>query len=280
MFQATALPVLIASPGDVDPQRQIIRDVIHDWNYTDSVSSKIVLLPVGWETHSSPEMGIEPQEQINQRLVDRCDLLVGVFWTRLGTPTSKADSGTIEEIERFLSNGKPVLLYFSETPVVPGSIDNAQFEKVSAFRARVEKERLGLYGTFSNDSELRSKFGRHLRLTLNENKYVVEKTEELARVDQRIQNSGLTTVSLPKLAVDLLRSAAADQGLIMIRSYLGGSSYSAGDVNFETKGSGREDAELRDAIQRMSDYGLIEERNFDSGIYYLTSEGYEAVDRN
>ena len=45
-------------------------------------------MPVGWETHSSPDLGAPAQEQINERILEHCDLLIAVFWTRLGTPTS------------------------------------------------------------------------------------------------------------------------------------------------------------------------------------------------
>jgi len=280
LYQANVLPVLIASPSDVEPQRQIIREEIYTWNFTDSVSSKTVLLPVGWETHSAPEIGIEPQEQINQRLVDRCDLLVGVFWTRLGTPTSNASSGTVEEIERFLSAGKPVLLYFSQIPVMLGSIDASQFELVNAFRERVQTERLGMYDTFSSDEELRRKFSRHLRHTLNENPYVSSQKEEIARIDQEIEDSGLTTVTFPQKVVELLRAAASGRGILTVRSFISGTVYTAEELSFETGGTGRDDAELRDGVQRMSDLGLIEERNFDSGVYFVTNEGYQAVDRN
>jgi nucleoside 2-deoxyribosyltransferase len=56
-------------------------------------------------------MGDHPQSILNRQLVDRCDLLVAVFRTRLGTPTPHGPSGTAEEIERFIASRKPVLLY-------------------------------------------------------------------------------------------------------------------------------------------------------------------------
>jgi hypothetical protein len=33
-------------------------------------------------------MGDEPQKIINKRILKDADLLVGIFWTRLGTPTT------------------------------------------------------------------------------------------------------------------------------------------------------------------------------------------------
>src|SRR5713101_1313849 len=103
-YQATVLPIMIASPGDVLEAREVAREAIHEWNYVNSYSANAVLMPVGWETHSSPELGERPQELINERLLKDCDLLVGVFWTRLGTPTGKSPSGTVEEIQRHLDS--------------------------------------------------------------------------------------------------------------------------------------------------------------------------------
>ncbi len=82
-YQATVIPVMIASPGDVSEERNIIRSVVHEWNDVNAAQSRVVLAPIGWEPHSSPELGDRPQELINSRLLRAYDLLVGVFWTRL-----------------------------------------------------------------------------------------------------------------------------------------------------------------------------------------------------
>lgn len=52
-----------------------------------------MLLPVKWETHAIPQSGIRPQEAINRQLVNQCDVLLGMFWTKLGTSTGVAESG-------------------------------------------------------------------------------------------------------------------------------------------------------------------------------------------
>lgn len=69
---------MIASPGDVTEERKIIRDVIHEWNEINSKVTKRALLPVGWETHSAPDLGGRAQEIINKS-VEHCDLLIGYF---------------------------------------------------------------------------------------------------------------------------------------------------------------------------------------------------------
>ena len=63
--------VMIASPGDVASERTIIRDVIYEWNAVHSESRNIVLMPIGWESHSSPEMGGSPQDIINKQVLDK-----------------------------------------------------------------------------------------------------------------------------------------------------------------------------------------------------------------
>ena len=67
-YPATVFRIMIASPSDVEAERKIIRDVIHQWNAMHSKATSLVLLPVGWETHSAPEMGDRPQEIINKQI--------------------------------------------------------------------------------------------------------------------------------------------------------------------------------------------------------------------
>jgi hypothetical protein len=142
---------LIASPGDTPNERQIVHDVLIEWNGVNGEEG-VMLLPRMWETDATPEMGDEPQAIINRQLVDKADMLIGIFWTRLGTPTSETESGTLEEIERCIKADKPVLLYFSSMPVVMDSVDIDQYERLVA--ARDDFKRRGLVDTFESEHEL------------------------------------------------------------------------------------------------------------------------------
>jgi Domain of unknown function (DUF4062) len=150
-YEATVHNVFIASPSDVRPEREIARQVIYEWNAAHAVSDKAVIQPIGWETHSSPEMGERPQEIIN-RLVIKSDILVAIFWSRLGSPTGVTASGTIEEIEKHLGAKKPTMIYFSNA-LLPHDVDTKQFEDVRKLRKKYESE--GLIGTFANSEEFR-----------------------------------------------------------------------------------------------------------------------------
>src|SRR5688572_4352500 len=116
MYFARVIKVMIASPSDVNAERQAVKDVLHDWNTMHSEEKGVVLMPIGWDTHVTPEMGNRPQAIINKQILQGCDALVAMFWTKLGSPTGAAISGTVEEIEEHVRAGKPAMIYFSETP--------------------------------------------------------------------------------------------------------------------------------------------------------------------
>lgn len=156
----TIFRVLVASPSDCAHERKIIPEVIAAWNAVHSLSVAAIIEPVLWETHSRPGMGSRPQEVINRQLVANCDLVIGAFWTRLGTPTGVAESGTAEEIEHFREAGKPVLLYFSSAPVVPESLDAEQYKALTEYKMRLGPE--GLYFKYETLSEFRELLQRHL----------------------------------------------------------------------------------------------------------------------
>lgn len=159
-FEVRAFRVLIASPSDLAEERQIATNAINDWNAQNSHAELVVLLPVKWETHARPETGIRPQTALNRQLVDACDVLIGMFWTRIGTHTGVAESGTIEEINQFVAEGKPALLYFSKRPIDPDKIDLEQHRKLSDFKKETFSR--ALIGEFTSLEDLRNKLFRHL----------------------------------------------------------------------------------------------------------------------
>jgi hypothetical protein len=158
--QGLIFRILVASPGDCIAERKAIPEIIHAWNAAHSLQRGVILEPVLWETHSRPELGDRPQGIINKQLVQNCDILVAAFWTRLGTDTGKAESGTAEEIEEFRRAGKPVLLNFSSVPVVPESIDHAQYQALTEYRERLQSQ--GLVWRYDSIAAFRDQLYRHL----------------------------------------------------------------------------------------------------------------------
>jgi len=165
-YDSRVYRILIASPSDVTQERDAAVKVIQDWNDLHSASRQITLLPLRWETHTAPEYGTRPQEVINRMVVDDCDLVVGIFWTRIGSPTGVADSGTLEEIERVGKAHKPVMLYFSSVGADPARIDIKQLERLNQFREQTFPN--GLIESYKTALEFRDKFSMQLERKVRE----------------------------------------------------------------------------------------------------------------
>lgn len=68
VFQANIYRVMLASPSDVKEERSVFPDILGSLNAEHSYREKAVILPIKWETHSTPEMGDRPQAIINKHL--------------------------------------------------------------------------------------------------------------------------------------------------------------------------------------------------------------------
>jgi hypothetical protein len=165
-FRTITHRVLIASPSDLGEERQAVTDAVNEWNVQHAAAEGITLLPFKWETHSMPQSGIRPQEAVNKQLVYQCDILIGMFWTKIGTATGIAESGTVEEIEHFVAGGKPAILYFSSRLIDPNKIDLKQYKRLKVFKEATYKS--ALVGNFSDVDELQQILLRDLMRQVRE----------------------------------------------------------------------------------------------------------------
>jgi hypothetical protein len=268
-FPAIGINVMIASPSDVPQERQAARDLIHQWNDTNAQDRRIVLLPMGWESHSSPRMGDRPQAIINSQLLDHCDLLVAIFWTRLGTSTGDAASGTVEEITKHVAAGKTAMVYFSNTPVPPGSINHDQYEAVKAYRTQCMQQ--GLFHEFSSLNQFRDDFRKHLELTIQRDyhDYSVEVAADLVTPQKN---------TLSKDAQDVLLECSRDQyGYIMWISSMDGFDIQTNNKNFVETNNPRSEARWKQAVQELERNGLLERQS--ESVLQITNDGYKMADR-
>jgi hypothetical protein len=180
--------VLIASPGDVVSERTVINEVVEDWNAAHAKDSGRMLQTRRWELDARPELGDRPQAIINKQFVDDADILVAVFSARLGSPTGVSPSGTVEEIERLRSVGKPVLVYFSTAPL-PRDHDPAQLRLLSEYKRELSEK--GLFCQFGSDDELRRMASRHLATVMSGQKPVaVIAKPDMAKVSLQFSQRG------------------------------------------------------------------------------------------
>lgn len=150
-YSATVLRVAIASPADVADARDAVEQALRSWNDAHGERRGVSLQPWRWETGAVPVLGDTPQALINSQGMDRADILISLFGSRLGSPTPSAVSGTVEEIERAVEADKPVHLYFSTAPL-PHDVDTRQLDGLRQFRQAIQER--GLYGEYHNVTEL------------------------------------------------------------------------------------------------------------------------------
>lgn len=273
-YDARVFNVMIASPGDVASERSIIREVIYEWNVVHSKSRNIVLLPIGWESHSSPDMGSSPQEIINDQILDKCDFLVGVFWTRIGTATNEYASGTVEEIEKHIQSGKPVMLYFSSQPVAMETVDLEQIKALRAFKEFCQSR--GLYEHYDNHADFKEKFYRHLQLKLNEHPLFTD--IEGVEISEIVESKNKLP-SLSNEARTLLKEASLDKhGSILHLKMMGGNAIQTNGKNFIPSNNRRDEALWEAALQELELNDLVKDPEHKGEIYELTNYGYQVAD--
>jgi hypothetical protein len=271
-YAASVIKVMIASPADVAKERQLIRDVIHEWNAIHAEDRKVVLMPIAWETHSSPEMGERPQAIINKQLLRSCDLLVAVFWTRLGSPTGVAASGTVEEINEHLASGKPAMIYFSGVPVRVDSIDADQYERLRTFKEDLRSR--GLVDEYEDLTDFRTKFARQLAQRVISN---FSRGEPDAEID--LTPAAEEVPALSEAARELLLEATHDAGGAITQiGTMGGMHVQTNRRDFVEQGSVRSAARWRGAVGELQHHGLIEDRAGKGEVFFLTDAGYQVGD--
>jgi hypothetical protein len=201
-----------------------------------------------------------------------------MFWTRIGSPTGVARSGTVEEIEEHIGAGKPAMIYFSSAPVRPDSIDNDQYSALQAFKGSLRAR--GLFEEYESLSEFRMKFARQLAQT------IISKFQGVSPTTGTLTPVVAVPVPVPEPmpaigpgARELLVEASKDgQGVVMSLQTLAGSSVQTNGRNFAEQGNARSEAQWRGAVAELSKLGLLEDRAGKDEVFFVTDEGYRVAE--
>src|SRR3989442_11805406 len=145
--QVLLFRVFVGAPSDVDEAHDVIRGQIEQWNRDHGPLSGARVEFTNWRTHSYPAAGGRPQALLNKQVVDQCDIMVGIFNARFGSPTGVADSGTEEEIRLSIHRGKKVMVYFANLPAPKRSKPRHEFHRIEKFKAKLSRR--ALYPTYT-----------------------------------------------------------------------------------------------------------------------------------
>lgn len=286
--------VLISSPSDVTAERDAVESAIQEWNINHHKSTGIMLQPVRWETHAYPAVGDRPQAILNRQIVKSAHFLIGIFGTRLGTPTGRAPSGTIEEIEEIRKSGRHVALYFSNAPV-PRDVDRAQLDALEDYRRSLQQR--GLYFTFASVEELRRLLTQHLPKIVDEvrtnmkggdaavgarkqSSVAQQPMKQVPTTARRFVAELSTNDDLSPKEVELLWTAAkSSDGEIYHSSTLDGEGIRVNERHFLLGADVRTASEWLSALRGLENRGFIEPLSDDRAFFKLTGEGYATADQ-
>jgi anti-sigma regulatory factor (Ser/Thr protein kinase) len=173
MGELKTLRIVVASPSDVIPERKKLDDVVAELNHSDSVAGILgYRLEVSkWEKDAHPgfhESG--PQGLIDSILrIDECDLFIGIFWARFGTPVADASSGTAHEFrvayQHWKDSERPQIFFYFKKKAVSPDADLAQLAQVQEFKKNFPRE--GFYWEFSTSAEFERLLRRNLSAVLH-----------------------------------------------------------------------------------------------------------------
>lgn len=273
-YQATILNVMIASPNDVSEERQLVRDAIYEWNAIHSKQFGIMLNPVGWETHVAPEMGGRPQEIINKRILEDSDILLGIFWTRLGTETGEYVSGTVEEISRHIASQKLTSIYICDRPIPPSKITD-QYQKLQVqIREWMPNGVLEFYNDLLT---FKQKIKDHITLQLQNNEYIHNLLDN-SSFENEATSSNKHSIEPTEEMVQILLNAGKNNDDIQFIRTMGGVLFNVGNLNMHLT-EGRELAKWQHTIENLVSYGLLKDRGYKNELFYLTNDGWNAFDQ-
>lgn len=168
MTEVKILRIVVASPSDVQAERDALSDVVSELNRGVAADRDLRVELSRWETDTHPGFHTEgPQGLIDPLLgIEDCDILIGIFWKRFGTPAKDAQSGTEHEFhcayEAWRQKGQPqIMVYFNQEPYAPKSKDEVdQWSRVLEFKENFPQE--GLWWEYQGTSQFERLVRNHL----------------------------------------------------------------------------------------------------------------------
>lgn len=172
--QFNEIKVLLSCPEDVSREGyflDLIEKVISYYNHFFSKTTGAKKLELThWKKNIYLGKG-KPrvQDRINYRLVDICDIFIGILWTRFGSPPGittnglNFESGTEEEFYRARKISKDLWIFFCNCPINPSKIDLTQLEKVRKFKKSLKDKQIE-YSEFSSLVELEKQLRSHFSI--------------------------------------------------------------------------------------------------------------------
>jgi hypothetical protein len=173
--------VILIAPDDVGNELVAISAVIEQANMLNRRERLVVW---NWPIYSTPSIHSDARHVLTseQVRVGDADLVIAVFWSRLGALALNDESGIPHELriawQAWKTTRKPDLfLYFCRRPVPQTLLEDPnQFQKLRAFRSSLPKDQA--YFEFDTVDDLQRQFARHLGTWLASTSWLASTTHD------------------------------------------------------------------------------------------------------
>ena len=212
--QYRKIRVFVASPGDVNREREGIKRVIESLNRVFSERYRVILELKEWR-QVVPDMGL-PQEVIFEQLkVEAWDIFVGILWLRFGMSPGTVDpesgrafdSGTEHEFtvahRAWQKLQRPRILFYRCLRLPPRllDIDGVQFGRVGAFFKQFDANgpNPGLFAEYLEVEDFKDLVREHLEQLVLED---AEKAADAAPPATRSVQDLIKRAKKPRVFID------------------------------------------------------------------------------
>lgn len=158
MSREKRIRIFLGSPGDVPSERKLVHKVVRELNEVVG-REKNVFFDLYDSGHAYPAYGSDGQDIINQQIgeMQAYNIVLVIMWNRIGTPTPRDISGTVEEFHRAVAarkrRQKPDIWLFFRTgnPSSKTKVDQNQQKEVVKFKQQIRGK--GLFREFQSPSQ-------------------------------------------------------------------------------------------------------------------------------
>lgn len=196
MNQVSLIRVVVASPSDVQRERDTLSRVADELNRTIARAYDLRIEVNRWETDACPGLHVNgPQALIDPILrIEESDVFVGIFWKRFGTPVMGTGSGTQHEFQKaygaWKDHGTPhIMFYFNKQTHTPSNNEEqSQWEEVLAFQRSFPSE--GLWWPYNDVLEFERFVREHLTMFILQTVRNDEETDDAGEDDDEEDSGG------------------------------------------------------------------------------------------
>jgi hypothetical protein len=162
------------------------------------------------------------------------------------------------------------MIYFSQQPVRPDSVDDSQYKALLEFRTECQSS--GLIDFYESLAEFREKFARHLALTIQ------REFSKLSGPSPAPSQTRILEVSDD--AAELLREAVQDSmGAVLRLITAEGLGISTNKKRMNERGDPKSEARWDSALRELIHLELLVQSDSKGEVFRVTHAGYNAAER-